>query len=78
MKAPEPPSREVTVPQVKAARALLGWTQLDLATKAHLGSATIADFERAKRTANVATLRAIVLALNMAGVQFIPGGVVKR
>ena len=55
----------------RAARALLGWSQWDLAELAGVGRSTVADFERASRTPtpeNRATLRA---ALERAGVIFI-------
>ncbi|WP_431208747.1 helix-turn-helix domain-containing protein [Burkholderia cepacia] len=36
--------------QVKAARALLAWSQQELARKAHVATSTVADFERGVRT----------------------------
>jgi transcriptional regulator with XRE-family HTH domain len=62
----------MTPAQVKAARALLGWTQADLADRANLGTATIADFERGKRRPYPATVAAIVAALAAEGVRLIP------
>lgn len=68
----------MNVRQVKAARALLGWTQADLAEHAHLGPATVADFEREARTPNSNTVGAIRRAFTAAKVTFVPGGVIVR
>jgi len=38
----------LTPEQVKAARALLAWSQQELANQARVSSSTIADFERAR------------------------------
>ena len=40
----------LTPEQVKAARALLAWSQQELATQARVSPSTIADFERDSRT----------------------------
>ncbi|WP_390895435.1 helix-turn-helix domain-containing protein [Bradyrhizobium diazoefficiens] len=41
---------ELTPKLVKAARALLAWSQQDLAKSAGVATSTIADFERGQRT----------------------------
>jgi transcriptional regulator with XRE-family HTH domain len=62
--------------QVKAARALLGWSQADLARAAQLGPSTVADFERGERTPVANNLSAMRAALEGAGLQFRAGGAV--
>ena len=57
--------------QCKAARALLGWSQSDLAVASKVGKQTLADFERGARTPYDRTLRDIREALEEAGVEFI-------
>jgi transcriptional regulator with XRE-family HTH domain len=69
----EPP---LTPPQVRAARALLAWSQNDLARNARVGSSTVADFERGQRTPVANNAEAIRTALEAAGVSFLPGGAV--
>ena len=60
----------MTPKQVRAARALLGWSQADLATEAGLGITTIADFELERRRSSFKTMGAIREALERSGVQF--------
>jgi transcriptional regulator with XRE-family HTH domain len=56
--------------QVRAARAWLGWSQQDLASKAHIGLSTLKDFENSNRTPIANNLAAIQQALEAAGVAF--------
>lgn len=61
----------VTPEQCRAARALLGWTQMDLAERSGIGCSTVRSFESGRHTlirSNMAVLRA---ALEAAGVIFI-------
>lgn len=65
---------KVSIRQIKAARALLAWSQSDLAGKSGVSEPTIkrlesADGELGGRTG---TAEAIVAALEAAGVEFIP------
>ena len=62
----------LTPSQSRAARALLDWSQEDLARAAHLGPSTIRDFEKGRRVPTHNNLRAIMQALGDAGVEFIP------
>src|SRR5712691_3651439 len=62
--------------QVRAARALLTWSQQDLAKHAHVGSSTVADFERGQRTPVPNNAEAIRIALEKAGITFLAGGAV--
>src|SRR5713226_4478819 len=67
---------DLSAAQVRAARALLAWSQQDLARKASVGSSTIADFERGQRTPVVNNIAAIRKALEDAGITFLAGGAV--
>ena len=53
-----------------AARALLGWTQIDLAKKSGLGESTVLDFERGKRKVADETVGKLRAALEQAGIKF--------
>lgn len=64
--------------QVKAARALLAWSQQELAAKARVATSTIADFERGVRTPMANNAQAILDVLEAEGLQFIAGGVVEK
>jgi len=66
----------ITPSQLKAARALLGWSQADLARASQLGPSTVADFERNERTPQPNNLSAMRAALEGAGLQFLAGGAV--
>lgn len=66
----------LTPEQVRAARALLAWSQQDLATKAGVGVSTLADFERGQRTPMPNNAEAIRKALEGEGLRFVGGGVV--
>jgi transcriptional regulator with XRE-family HTH domain len=61
--------------QCRAARALLGWNQQDLAQRAKVGTSTVADFEREKRTPVGANIEAITAAFEAGGIRFVAGGV---
>ena len=69
---------EITSEQVKAARALLAWSQQELATAANVSISTIADFERGARTPVANNAQAIREALEKGGLQFVAGGVVEK
>src|SRR5579859_6412150 len=60
--------------RVKAARALLGWSQQDLAQQAGIAVSTVADFERGERTPVPANMDAIISALKTGGITFLEGG----
>ncbi|MCA0417186.1 MAG: helix-turn-helix domain-containing protein [Proteobacteria bacterium] len=59
----------ITPAQCRAARALLDWSQQDLAKAAHLGLSTIRDFEKGRRVPTHNNLRGIKLALEEGGVE---------
>jgi predicted transcriptional regulator len=63
----------ISIRQVKAARALLGWSQDDLATKSKVSKPTVARLEAADGTIGgyADTQEKIVTALQSAGVIFV-------
>lgn len=61
--------------QVRAARALLGWSQGYLAEGANVSRSTIADLEGDKREPHEASLFVIMNELASAGINFTPMGV---
>jgi transcriptional regulator with XRE-family HTH domain len=61
--------------QVKAARALIGWTQPDLAAASGVSVSTIRDFERSARLTEGPMVEAMAEALHRVGVRFIDNGV---
>lgn len=54
----------------RAARALLGLKQTDLATLAKVAAKTLADFERGATVPHERTVRDIQLALEKKGIEF--------
>lgn len=62
----------LTPAQCRAARALVDWSQEDLAEASHLGVSTVRDFEKGRRVPTHNNLAAIVRALEAASVEFIP------
>jgi DNA-binding transcriptional regulator YiaG len=63
--------KTVSAAQCKAARALLGLTQPELAALASLGLSTVVDFEKERRRVSEASVRSLRSALEKAGVIFI-------
>ena len=59
--------------QIRAARALLGWTQADLAAKANVSTNAINSIERGKADPKLSTINAIRKALEAGGVEFQDG-----
>lgn len=66
-----------TIEQIRAARALLDWSQTDLAEKAGLSQTGIARLENGTHTPNSATLDKIVRALEKQGINFTAKGLEK-
>lgn len=69
------PLEKISIRQVKAARALLAWSQGDLAAASGVSVPTIARLESSDGAlgGRAATVQAIRSALEAAGVDFIPG-----
>lgn len=63
----------VIAAQVRAARALLDWSQSQLAEAADVGVTTVRDIESERRPAETDAMREIRRALENAGVVFVPG-----
>ena len=61
----------MTPAQVRAARALIDWSQQRLADVSNIGVATIRNFEGGKSAAQNATLDVLRRALEAGGVEFI-------
>jgi DNA-binding transcriptional regulator YiaG len=74
----EPPREptDLTPKHVRAARALLAWSQQDLAKQANVAVSTVADFERGHRTPMANNAQAIRGALEKAGIHFLPTGAI--
>ena len=62
----------ITPAQCRAARALVDWSQQQLADAAKIGNATIRNFEGGKSEPQSATLDVVRRALEKAGVEFLP------
>ena len=62
----------ITSGQIKAARALVGWTARDLAAKAEIGFSTLIRLESADGVpaGNIKTIDAVKKALEEAGIEF--------
>ena len=61
----------LTAPQCRAARALLDWTQAELALRAAVSAGTVRGFESSRHVVHRATSAAIRQALEAAGVVFL-------
>ena len=64
-----------TVEQIRAARALLGWNQHELADRAGLSQTGIARIENGTNQPNSKTIQKIEEAFDHANIEFIDGGV---
>lgn len=62
----------LTVEQCRGARAMLGWSQDELAKAANVARQTVADFERGARIPIANNLISIGRALEGAGIEFLP------
>lgn len=65
----------VTPDQIRAARALKGWGQLELAERAGVSQVTVGNIESRATKGSESSINAIVAALENAGVEFIENGV---
>lgn len=61
----------ITGPQIRAARALLGWSQRDLADKSLLSETAILKLETQQADARMSTILKVRKALEEGGVDFI-------
>lgn len=68
----------ITAKQIRAARALLSWSQQDLADATELSKPTIVDAEKEGHQARAETMGKITEALESHGLEFMSGGVRER
>jgi transcriptional regulator with XRE-family HTH domain len=61
----------ITAPQIRAGRALLDWSQTDLATKTGLAPRTVRDAENGSEGQRISTVNLIERILAEAGVEFV-------
>lgn len=61
----------LTADLIKAARRLLGWSQIELARSSNVSQKALSDFERNKRPLTAYTSGRLRQALEVNGVQFI-------
>jgi len=64
----------ITARQIRAARALLGWTRQELADRAIISLNALARLEGGRVDARTSTVSAVERTLSKAGVEFIPAG----
>jgi transcriptional regulator with XRE-family HTH domain len=64
----------VTPRQIRAARALLGWSQQQLADRAIISLNALARLETGKADSRASTIQAIERALTKAGIEFLAKG----
>ncbi len=67
-----------SIDQIRAARALLNWSQGDLATRAGLSQTGIARIENGINTPNTSTMDKIIGAFDDAGIEFIADRGIER
>lgn len=67
----------ITPAQIRAARALLGWKQTDLATASGVSEMSVKNIERSATDPRASTLQALQTALEQAGVVFLDPGYVR-
>lgn len=66
--------RMLTPAQIRAARALLNWSQLELATASGVAIQSIKNIETGKTDPRLSTATALVHALEAAGIIFLADG----
>jgi predicted transcriptional regulator len=64
----------ITARQIRAARALLGWSQQQLADKAIVSLNALARLEKGNVDSRMSTLQAVEKALAKAGIEFLSAG----
>ncbi|WEO75055.1 helix-turn-helix transcriptional regulator [Agrobacterium vitis] len=63
-------SKNITIEQCRGARAMLGWSQAELAKAANVSRQTIADFERGAHMPISNNLTSIISAFQTVGIEF--------
>ena len=62
----------ITARQIRAARALLGWSQQTLADRAVISLNALVRLESGRADTRISTLNAVQTALVRAGIEFLP------
>ena len=62
----------ITPLQIRAGRAILNWSQEELAKKAEVGLSTLRDYENERRSGEVGATKAIITTLENNGILFLP------
>jgi DNA-binding XRE family transcriptional regulator len=70
-------SMVITTRQLRAARAMIGLTQAELASEAGISTTALNSIEAEKSDPKLSTLRAIQAALEAHGIQFMNNGGVR-
>lgn len=70
------PLYNLTPKHIRTARAVLAWSQQDLAKAANVPTSTVTDFEKGQRTPAANNAQAFRDALESAGIHFLPTGAV--
>jgi len=70
-------SAMITAGQIRAARALIGWTQVDLAKASGVSEISIKNIERGATDPRASTLEAFQRAFEKVGVVFLEPGDVR-
>lgn len=66
--------KTIVIPaQIRAGRALLDWSQEELAKAAEVALTSVRDLENQKRAADSGTAAAVRLTLENEGIEFLPG-----
>ncbi len=65
-------NKSITPELCRGARAILGWSQQDLAARAEVARTTVADYELGQIAPQARTLRDLVAALEGGGIEFLP------
>jgi transcriptional regulator with XRE-family HTH domain len=68
------PAAVITIAQIRAARALIGWKQAELARASGISEVAIKNIERGATDPRMSTLAAIERAFDEAGVMFLEPG----
>lgn len=68
----------ISAEQIRAARALLGWSQSELANRTGLSTPAIGNIEIEKHSPSADTQKKIINAFDVAGIAFIEDGVKKK
>lgn len=65
----------ITADQIRAGRAMLGWSQAKLADEAGMTREAVLRIESGKSDPRISSMKKIQDAMELAGLVFLPGGV---